>query len=242
MLLSSAPKLAFTLIEILIVLAILGLLAALLFPAFARARESGRRATCAGNLSQINLAISLYATDNNKHYPNIYFASEHTACTWVNSIFPYVKSGQIFHCPDYLEGEFRPGCPAPDNSVEPPLTYAGSYSLLSLPKARNFRAMDFRHPTTTILVIDGLGSLVSPGNPGTEETPAPGPVLNRKWIEETNVRLRHTVGGREGDNVLWADGHVKWLSLEAMFDRHLWRAEESDQAAQRERAKAGLAP
>lgn len=59
---------AFTLVEILIVLAIISILAAILFPAFGRARESGRETSCATNLHQVYMAVELYYQDV-KRYP-----------------------------------------------------------------------------------------------------------------------------------------------------------------------------
>jgi type II secretory pathway pseudopilin PulG len=53
----------------LIVLAIIGLLAALLFPAFKRAQEGGYQASCATNLHQIGLAVQLYRQDE-KYFPS----------------------------------------------------------------------------------------------------------------------------------------------------------------------------
>src|SRR5213593_3242723 len=53
----------FTLIELVGVIAIIAILAAMLLPAFARAREAGRRAACQGNLRQIGLGLSLYTAD-----------------------------------------------------------------------------------------------------------------------------------------------------------------------------------
>jgi hypothetical protein len=44
-------------------------LAAILFPVFARVRESARRASCQSNLKQIGLAISQYAQDYDEHCP-----------------------------------------------------------------------------------------------------------------------------------------------------------------------------
>ena len=60
---------AFTLIELLTVIAIIGLLAALLLPALNNAREKGRRVACASNLKQIGVAIQLYAGDYKNHTP-----------------------------------------------------------------------------------------------------------------------------------------------------------------------------
>lgn len=62
------PRKAFTLVELLIVIAIIGLLAAILFPAFRRAQESGAQANCASNLQQIYQAVELYRQDE-KYYP-----------------------------------------------------------------------------------------------------------------------------------------------------------------------------
>lgn len=59
---------AFTLVEILVVLAIIGILAALLFPAFNRVRENGRQAHCATNLKQLYMATRQYY-DDEKRYP-----------------------------------------------------------------------------------------------------------------------------------------------------------------------------
>jgi prepilin-type N-terminal cleavage/methylation domain-containing protein len=59
----------FTLIEILVVLAIIAILAGLLFPAFRGAQEGGRQTNCASNLKQIWTAAKLYY-DDEKRYPS----------------------------------------------------------------------------------------------------------------------------------------------------------------------------
>jgi len=54
---------------LLTVIAIIALLGALLLPTFARAKESGRRASCMNNLRQIGLAIQMYREDQNDRPP-----------------------------------------------------------------------------------------------------------------------------------------------------------------------------
>ena len=60
---------AFTLIEVLVVIAVIALIAAMLLPALSKARESGRRAACASNLRQLNVAVSIYAGENEGDFP-----------------------------------------------------------------------------------------------------------------------------------------------------------------------------
>jgi len=60
----------FTLIELLVVIAIIAILAAMLFPVFARARESARKIQCLSNVKNIAIAVQIYLTDYDRLPPN----------------------------------------------------------------------------------------------------------------------------------------------------------------------------
>jgi len=62
---------AFTLVELLVVLALIAILAALLLPAVSRAKESGRGAACISNLRQIGVALQLYVDENHQRLPTM---------------------------------------------------------------------------------------------------------------------------------------------------------------------------
>jgi prepilin-type N-terminal cleavage/methylation domain-containing protein/prepilin-type processing-associated H-X9-DG protein len=65
--------LTFTLIELLIVVAIIGILSSLLLPALQKAKNKGKRISCASNQKQIGLALLMYVGDNDAYAPAPYF-------------------------------------------------------------------------------------------------------------------------------------------------------------------------
>ena len=92
----------FTLVELLVVVAIIAILASILFPVFSRARESARRATCQSNLKQIGLGIMQYAQDYDGSMPPSQLGNSSTGplVSWPSTMFAYLKSAQVFVCPD----------------------------------------------------------------------------------------------------------------------------------------------
>ncbi len=92
----------FTVLELLVVVLIIGLLAALLFPALNRARAAAKTAQCLGNLRQIALAVQMYVNDSNGRLPVLQNrASTTNAVPALDTVLlPYVagKAG-VFDCP-----------------------------------------------------------------------------------------------------------------------------------------------
>lgn len=96
----------FTLIELLTVIAIVSVLAAILFPVFARARENARRMSCQSNLKQIGLSGMQYASDYDGALPPGMInptggmsGSAFETMTFVDLLQPYTKNLQVFVCP-----------------------------------------------------------------------------------------------------------------------------------------------
>ena len=88
----------FTLIELLIVISIIAILAAMLLPALNKAREKARAIQCTGNLKQIGTSFGLYTTDYNDCYPALISGSSAWAepkTTWIGAVGQYmgIKNG-----------------------------------------------------------------------------------------------------------------------------------------------------
>jgi prepilin-type N-terminal cleavage/methylation domain-containing protein len=66
---SNTKGTGFTLVELLIVIAVIAILAALVLPALSSAKQSAKRTVCLNNLKQINLGLRMYADDSNDRSP-----------------------------------------------------------------------------------------------------------------------------------------------------------------------------
>lgn len=106
----------FTLIELLMVIGIIALLAAMLLPTLRNAKEKGKQMSCLSNMKQINVAFMQYDIDGNGWFPAnavadtapvgswCYSLSSYLGMPWPDSN-PYYPTGgtPIFYCPSAKE-------------------------------------------------------------------------------------------------------------------------------------------
>ena len=89
---------AFTLIELLIVIAIIGILAGIMLPALARAREHANMISCTNNLHELAAALQMYAQDSDGFFPvekSVKNPHKHLC----KALCPYGAERRIFYCP-----------------------------------------------------------------------------------------------------------------------------------------------
>jgi len=203
----------------LVVIAIISILAAILFPVFARARENARRASCQSNLKQIGLGMLQYVQDYDEHFPlpwanyagDKWFQSTATQggepgfdVGWAELIQPYVKSRQLFQCPSEPKG------PGPLEGNTDYTDYEAN--LYDINSQTGF--VGVIAPTQTVLASDWRSA-----------HSASSMFANYNW--STNMpadngqvdEFRRHLGG---DNFLFFDGHVKWLKPQDVKSRAVY--------------------
>lgn len=228
-------KAAFTLIEILVVLGILMLLAAILLPAFSRVRDSGRRTACQSNLKQIGMALNQYTQDWDEILAADWYATAGTPdktdwasapdpqYKWMDAIYPYTKSEQIFTCPAATGIRARPWVYYKHLTVPQTDDY-GSYVMLhgygpsntglspavshphTLSGAFPVNIARAESPTTTAWVTDGES--------GNYANTFYAQCTDTRDLDETEARHLSTL------NVLYLDGHVKAVREDALNKRN----------------------
>ncbi len=188
---------AFSLVELLVVVSIIALLVGILLPSLRGARAQARAVVCAGNLRQLGLAFSSYATDQNDFaLPGGYFAQAPALYWWgadgpagkanfgESFIYPYLGAQAsprgVLECPDQPWGSYDPQ----STSDQPTSTYGyNAYYLAPATHPAGLggnrpwkRTAQIRRPADLFLFADTALDLSVFANPGSL-------VQNNCWLE-----------------------------------------------------------
>jgi len=111
----------FTLIELLTVIAIIAVLASILFPVFARAREQARKATCQSNLKQLGLTMMMYSQDyDERMMPIASPGGPGGELRWPQILSPYLKMRGFVRCLDADYSQATAFGPTYDQAINDP--------------------------------------------------------------------------------------------------------------------------
>ena len=197
----------FTLIELLIVIAIIAILAAILFPVFARARESARRASCQSNLKQLSLAIAQYTQDYDEKFPRWRWNSTGSWgwTGWAVQLYTYTNNLQVLQCPS----EVNP----PNGNNGHTAGYSDYFYNDNVGKeagAINLSQLDAA-PLTILLGDSRSDNGANNTSGGAGSNGGGKAVAVDDWDpNRVDTAERHL----EGANYAFADGHVKWYQPE----------------------------
>jgi prepilin-type N-terminal cleavage/methylation domain-containing protein len=188
-------KTAFTLIEMLVVLAVLVALMGLLLPVLGFVREKGRQTTCLSNLGQLGKALHMYADDWNGYIPpyNNLDASARPGHDGllVRAFWPYLREPRVWFCPsDPYAG--RGVIPGADSGFS---HRYGSYS--TCPFVPPVMIEPGHHLLTTLWRLDAPGI-------NHDKEPSEYAYLSDWFLYEINTPVSHNGSG----NNLAFDGRV----------------------------------
>jgi prepilin-type N-terminal cleavage/methylation domain-containing protein/prepilin-type processing-associated H-X9-DG protein len=238
---SMRPRTAFSLVELLVAISIIGILASMLLPAVATVRERATRLGCAGNLQQIGLAAVAYAGDNRGLFPPSY--SNPNAWLTVRLYQPayaphglgflpaggYLDSTAAVVCPGFplrsAWGTFasRTACGA----VIAGYRYNGNPKDLPLVNPSNWWAQqnpDYSRPGVSYSILNGwpsgprrvshsisLDRVILAYDVMTDAPSDAGRVVHTHPAN-TMKRSVVPVSLEPGGNAVFTDGHVAWLA------------------------------
>ncbi len=207
---------ALTLVEMLVVLAVIGILAALLLPALGRSKATAQRLKCVGNLRQLGLAAQMYWDDNAGHAFRYRGMSTNGGDLYWFGWLARGSEGQRAFDPapgalfSYLGGRGVELCPALNHALQQfklkasGAAYGYGYNLLlsAPPREPPFNINRLPRPAETALLADAaqVNTFQPPASPDH-------PMLEEFYYintSEPTVHFRHT----KNASVLFCDDHV----------------------------------
>jgi len=211
----------FTLIELLVGIAIIAILAAILFPVFAGIRERAKSASCQSNLKQLSMAVLQYSqsydgflvTGGGECYgsgPGCSKGSPRPGLQWQWLIQPYVKTWAVYKCPS----DTRP-------ITNQPVSYViNNWATTQRQSGFAINDTQLGAPANTVMLMDSTEASWAGNTVETDAVRMMGDyTLWNYWDRITKVDPGWGWGDNsprhgDGDNVSWVDGHVKWVHLE----------------------------
>ncbi|MFA6101577.1 MAG: prepilin-type N-terminal cleavage/methylation domain-containing protein [Victivallaceae bacterium] len=201
-------KQRFTLIELLIVVAIIAILAALLLPALNKARDKAKEIKCANNLKQMGLVFNNYVMDNMEYYVPYAYGSKYPGTYYWNqtlqSLYPDAKlswttANSILMCPS---AEVSGGRSNPGYGV---LTY-GVCNWLPNPQVAPWTGGTDAPPARLSQIKKNISKTMVLSDSWHKNTPAYG--FNMISVMSTYWSIFAPRHGLTNANMLFVDGHV----------------------------------
>ena len=204
------PVRAFTILELLIVIAIIAILAGMLLPAVGRARGQAHSTTCKSNLRQLGIALSMYIMNHDGRFMPIHNSQ---LSYWFGERTTSQRNDPASRVFDRTKGYLYPylgvtraveQCPGFDTYTRfdgKLVGYAYNYNYLTTETIYT----QARNPSRLVVLVDS--ARISNGNPNIYYTPI-GSVEENYYLEDYRVPLIHFRHNGMA-NVLFADWHVE---------------------------------